>query len=204
MVNIKKGFTLAEILITLGIIAVSRAITILSQGFEAYIYGNDSKTIFSADPTVGKTPVEIFKRLQALVWMKIDESTTSPPIKESVTGGDIIASGGGTLFVFRDKSAVLIPPDECNPNRPSKDAELPRCKFYFLPLGWMKKDILLIGEDAFELAYNNNGAILIYGLDYGDLWTSNCSDSQVESFTPASNKHSCGGRIAAHGFKKDY
>ena len=229
MVNIKKGFTLAEILITLGIIAVvaalttpaliqhaasakigpamSRAITVISGGFQAYIYNNDANTVFSADPTIGKNPVEIFRKLESFVKMKEEGNVSVPAIKESVTGGDVLAAGGGTLFVFTDKSAVVIPTDpaECNPNPANFDAtELPRCTFYFLPMGWMNKDILLIGEDAFELAYNNKGNIQIYGLEYGDSWTTYCDDSKVESFTPASNKRSCGGRIAAHGFKKDY
>ncbi len=225
MKRIKKAFTLAEILITLGIIAVvaalttpaliqhaasakigpaiSRTVSVLSQGFEAYLYDNGTDTVFSANPSIGKQPVEIFKKLETNVKMELDGSS-SPAIKESVTGGDVIASGGGSLFVFTDKSAIIVPPEECNPNPAGFDAELPQCPFYFLPMGWMNKDILLIGEDAFELAYNNKGHILIYGLDYGTLWTESCNDTQVQSFTPNSNKHSCGGRIAAYGFKKDY
>ena len=71
-------------------------------------------------------------------------------------------------------------------------------------MGWMNKDILVVGEDAFELAYDNSGNILIYGLDYGTSWSDNCDDTDVKGFTPTSDKKSCGGRIAAMGFKKDY
>lgn len=226
MKRIKKAFTLAEILITLGIIAVvaalttpaliqhaasakigpamSRGITVLSDGFQAYLYNNEASTVFSADPSIGKQPVEIFIKLKNFVKMKEETSITMPPIKESVNGANVVESSAGTLFMFADKSAVFIPSAECNPNPASLDAELPQCPFYFLPMGWMNKDILLIGEDAFELAYDNKGDILVYGLDYGTLWTESCNDTQVQSFTPNSNKHSCGGRIAAYGFKKDY
>ena len=220
--NNKKGFTLAEILITLGIIGVvaaltapaliqhaasakvgpafSRCISILNNGFQEYLYTNEATTVFSADPTIGNNPLQIFTQLaNNHVKMKLDANIDSKAIKESVSGGNVLDANAASVFIFNDKSAIFVTNAECKLNDGAE-----RCTFYFLPLGWLTKDLLVLGEDAFELAYDNKGNIQIYGLDYGDNWTENCSDALVENFGPASDKKSCGGRIAARGFKKDY
>lgn len=217
-----KGFTLAEILITLGIIGVvaalatpaliqhaasakvgpafSRCYTILSTGFQDYLYDNQASTVFMADPTIGSKPLEIFKVLaDNHVKMKLDDTISAKDIKASVTGNAVLSAGDANVFVFNDKSAVFITNSEC---KFSNTVE--RCSFYFLPMGWINKDIIVLGEDAFEMAYTNKGDIDIYGLDYGDHWTTYCTDDLAKSFGPSSDRKSCGGRIAAHGFKKDY
>lgn len=225
----KKGFTLAEVLITLGIIgvvaaltapaliqhaasaktgpAMSRAISTLSNGFQTFLVEADANTIIAADPTIKSKPVSIFQTLaDKYIKMKLFDDITAPAIKKSVVGEDELAAGS-TMFMFGDRSAIFVDNStECNPvtTTLATGETTTGCKFYFLPMGWMNKDILIVGEDAFELAYDNSGNILIYGLDYGTNWSDNCTDTMVKSFTPASDKKSCGGRIAAMGFKKDY
>jgi len=120
------------------------------------------------------------------------------------------------MFEFPDKSVVIVPSSTCDSatgkvttvdeegqtteNIPSTAG----CQIYFMPMGYKNKARLMLGEDVFELSYNNNGEVLVYGLDYGTSWTEDCSDEKVANFTPASDKSTCGGRIAAKGFKKDY
>ncbi len=245
----KKGFTLAEVLITLGIIGVvaaltapaliqhaasakvgpafSRCISNLSNGFQAYLYERESNTVFGADPTIANEPVKIFDELaNNHVKMKHDANITSKAIKESVSGDDILAADKAEVFLLNDKSAIFVSSNKCklggtiaedsnsgssggsggsgDSGSENSQANADRCSFYFLPLGWLNKDIIVLGEDAFELAYDNKGNIQIYGLDYGDNWTEKCTDAMVKNFGPSSDRKSCGGRIAAMGFKKDY
>ena len=222
-----KGFTLAEVLITLGIIgvvaaltapaliqhaasakagpALSRGISSLSAGLQSFMVDNEANTVFAADPTVSKNPVSVFQTLadKYVKMTKYTDLTTVPAILKGIGKGNEVGTGS-TVFLFGDKSAIFVSSTDCNPASAALETGVTGCEFYFLPLGWMTKDVLIIGEDAFELAYDNKGNILVYGLDYGTSWTTNCTDTQVKSFTPASDKKSCGGRIAAHGFKKDY
>ena len=226
MINKLKGFTLAEVLITLGIIgivaamsapmlmqhassaksgpALSRGISALSNGLQSYLFNHDSNTITGISEEVGKSPKTLFENLSSSN-IKMSASGVTPRnlyLKNSEES-PTVASSDVSVFQFADKSAVFIPNAECNPATNTNPAGL--CKFYFLPLGWAnKKGKLLLGDDVFELAYDNNGNIKIYGLEYGDSWETKCTDEQVKTFTPNSNKKSCGGRIAAMNFKKDY
>ena len=215
----KKAFTLAEVLITLGIIgvvaalsapaliqhaanakigpALSRGMSVVAQGLQAYMFDNDSDTVIGADATISKDPTALFRELAESYTKMKEGGIDLKEISNNSTGGGGIGAGH-TVFMLNDKSALYIPTAECNP------AVADRCIFYFLPIGWASKDILAIGEDAFELAYDNKGNVQVYGFDYGTLWTSSCTDAQVENFGPASDKKSCGGRIVAKGFKKDY
>ena len=215
----KKAFTLAEVLITLGIIgvvaalsapaliqhaagakvgpALSRGISVVSQGLQAYMFENDSDTLIGADAAISKQPTELFREIAENYSKMREGGAEFKEISSNATGGGGIGAGH-TVFLLNDKSALYIPTTECNP----ADAE--RCIFYFLPLGWTGKKIIAIGEDAFELGYDNRGNVHVYGLDYGDLWTGSCSDDQIENFGPATDKKSCGGRIVAKGFKKDF
>ena len=108
-------------------------------------------------------------------------------------------------FQFGDRSAVFVPTGACNPETATVGGgtnDKNGCKFYFVPIGWASKDKLVMGDDAFELAYDNEGNILIYGLEYGQLWNDGCEDTG--SLSASSDKKSCGGRIAAMNYKKDY
>ncbi len=222
-----KGFTLAEVLITLGIIgvvaaltapalvqhasgakigpALSRGVSTLSNGFQTYMNENDASTVYSANPSIGLYRINIFQELaDNYIKMRLDSDVSKPTIKKTANGESISISSA-SIFMFGDKSAVVVPLEDCNPNTKTlTNSSETGCTFYFLPVGWMSKDFLVLGEDAFELAYTSKGDIYIYGLEYGTSWTTACSDTKVEAFTPSSDKSSCGGRIAAHGFKKDY
>ena len=222
--NKQKAFTLAEVLITVGIIGViaalsapaliqhsasakvgpafSRCISTLTNGFQAYMYANEADTVSSADPTIQKNGPAIFQRLaDEHIKMKKDISTTKPYIYDKVGGSSVIDPSAFEMFALSDRSTLVVPTADCD------ISTVDRCKFYFLPLGWTGKDIIALGEDVFEVAYTNKGDIQVYGLDYsdtGDLWDETCGDDDIKTFTPATAKGSCGGRIVAKGFKKDY
>ena len=131
-----KGFTLAEVLITLGIIgvvaaltapaliqhaasakagpALSRGISALSAGFQAYMVEYDSNTVLAADPTI-KNPVTIFQKLSDnYIKLKRYTDITAPAIKQKVGGDDEMASGSA-IFMFGDKSAIFVSSTDCNP-----------------------------------------------------------------------------------------
>lgn len=216
----KKAFTLAEVLITLGIIgvvaalsapaliqhaanakigpALSRGMSVVAQGLQAYMYDNDSDTIMGADASISAKPTELFRELAAKYTKMKEGGIELKLISNNSTEKNGSKGAGHTVFLLNDKSALYIPTADCNP------ATSERCVFYFLPIGWANKEILAIGEDAFELAYDNKGNVQVYGFEYGTSWTSSCGDTQVKDFGPASDKSSCGGRIVAKGFKKDY
>jgi len=233
----KKGFTLAEVLIVLGIIgvvaalsapaliqhanaaktgpAMAKAISVMTVGFNSYMQLNNADTINFAKASISKDPVKIFEEL-ASGHIKIKKlSGSSPAVYKSVTGASSVKNNQ-TMFEFPDKSVVIVPSSTCDSatgkvttvdeegqtteNIPSTAG----CQIYFMPMGYKNKARLMLGEDVFELSYNNNGEVLVYGLDYGTSWTEDCSDEKVANFTPASDKSTCGGRIAAKGFKKDY
>ena len=226
MFNKSKGFTLAEVLITLGIIgvvaalsapaliqhaagaktgpALSRAISALANGFQAYLYNNNADTVHTANPAIGSKPVELFTKLGSDHIKMTPSKISAVDIEKTTGGGAAVTSDTVTAFAFSDKSAVFVPNANCILEG---EGAVERCVFYVLPVGWATKEHVVMGEDAFELAYNNDGDILVYGLDYaadGDYWTDKCTDTKIKSFTPASDKKSCGGRIVANSFKRDY
>ena len=233
--NKTKGFTLAEVLIVLGIIgvvaalsapaliqraaaaktgpAISRMISTLSNGFQSYMQQNDADTVKFAKASIASNPVAIFEEL-ANGHVKMKKESSSPLIKRSVGDTVGVVPSGKDMFVFADKSAVILPTNSCDPvsgelvaaegGEGGAPAVLGGCKFYFLLMGYGSKDNIFLGDDAFEFAYDNKGEILVYGLDYGTSWETDCSDSAIASFTPASDKSTCGGRIVANGYKKDY
>lgn len=230
-----KGFTLAEVLIVLGIIgvvaalsapaliqhanaaktgpAMARAISVMTVGFNSYMQLNNADSVNFAKASIAKDPVKIFEEL-ASGHIKMKKKTDSPAIYPSINGNAVVANNQA-MFEFPDKSVVIVPASKCDSatgqvttteggEEKVTTPSTAGCQIYFLPMGYKNKQRLLMGEDAFELSYNNNGEILVYGLDYGDKWSEKCSDSLVANFTPASDKSTCGGRIAAKGFKKDY
>ena len=221
MINKKKGFTLAEVLITLGIIGVvaalstpaliqhaasaktgpslARGISILAQGLEAYMQDYESNDMMGADPAISKAPQSLFDELEEHHIKMKAGAATAKTIYEAIASNTAYSGGDTTgikVYLLNDKSAYFVPSTECNPKTST------RCPVYFLPVGWLAKKHIAIGEDAFELSYTNKGDVEVLGLDYGNLWTTSCSDP--ENMAPTENKASCGGRIVANGFKKDY
>ena len=230
MKNRKYGFTLAEVLITLVIIgvvaamsapaliqhasaaktgpAMSRAISALSNGMQAFLFANDANKINQSSP-VAKKSNELFAHLGTYnVKMSASLVGGIPIVADGTKDAEEIVSPENVqVFQFGDRSAVYVPLKECNPGDGSSTVgggtnDKNGCPFYFAPIGWASKDRLVIGDDAFELAYDNEGNILIYGLEYGKLWSDGCSEPKEMS--ASSDKKSCGGRIAAMNYKKDY
>ena len=218
----KKAFTLAEVLITLGIIgvvaalstpaliqhaanakvgpALSRGISIVSQSLQAFMHENDSDTLLGADVVTAQKPTELFTEIETkYARMKKDGAELIEICTDSFGTDCSIAASGYTVFLLNDKSALYIPTADCNPAVATDG-----CVFYFLPIGWTNKKFPTIGEDAFELAYDNKGNVKVYGLDYGDKWEDVCDDENIKNFAPGKRHKSCGGRIVAKGFKKDY
>lgn len=221
--NKTKGFTLAEVLITLGIVgvvaamsapslvqnaaaaktgpAMSRAISSLANGMQAFLAAKDSTKLDTAGGA--GTSTELFNELDAkYVKMNVSSMAAKP-----ILDNDSDIGGTYQVYQFGDRSAVFVPNSEdCDPNTKvidsTKTPNITGCVFYFAPIGWASKNSLILGDDVFELAYDNEGDILIYGLEYGEKWDEKCSDpANMES---GASKRSCGGRIAAHNYKKDY
>lgn len=218
MKNKLKAFTLAEVLITLGIVGVvaalttpglvqhaasakigpsfARSISTIEQGLQAFMFENDSNTLLGADPVKSKKPSDL---LTELVNQQVKMRSGGKLVTLATNGISTTSATDAsvTVFTLNDKSAVYASQTACNPV--STDSY---CKLWILPTGYAAKKQLAIGEDGFEVAYDNHGKILIYGLDYGDSWESNCSNPK--GMGPGDDKKSCGGRIAAMGFKKDF
>ena len=216
--NKLKGFTLAEVLITLGIIGVvaalsapgliqhaasakigpsfARSVSTLEQALQAYMLDNDSDTLLGADPVNAKKPQKLFEQLVKDDFKKVKMTTggAKKDIHKAIASNEVeVDSTKITSYLLNDNSAVYVSASDCDPTGTTTP-----CKLWILPTGYAAKKHLAIGEDAFEVAYDNHGSILIYGLDYGD----SCDDPK--SISPGESRKACGGRIAKMGFKKDF
>ena len=106
MKNKAKAFTLAEVLITLGIVGVvaalsapgliqhaasakigpsfARSISTIEQGLQAYMYDLESSTLLGADPKNAKKPSDLFTEL-AKTHMKMKSGGTDKTLCETGT-----------------------------------------------------------------------------------------------------------------------
>ena len=196
-----KGFTLTEVLITLGIIGVVAALTIpqlynstrnahigaqyataistLESGIGLYLYDNNVRSL--AQLSGGSpTPAALLTAL-AGKYIKM----------EAVQTGEVKATlpcSGGS-YTLPDQSVIGACGSAAIASTPSANSEL-----YFLSSQSKKQDALIEGLDYFRMSVTSDGHIYVPGKDY-DTANATCSE--------LSGGKACAGRVAMNGWKFD-
>ncbi len=193
-----KGFTLAEVLITLGIIGVVAALTIpqlynstrnahlgaqyasaistLENGIASYLYDNNVRTLAQLSTT--PTPATLLSAL-ADGYIKM----TSVATGEVKAGLPDDCSNGYTL---PDQSVIAA----CSTDEISSTKSSNLC---FISSQSKKQDALIEGLDYFKMAVTSDGLIYIPGKDYDTSAT--CTETGGGS--------GCAGKVAMNGWKFD-
>ena len=225
----QKGFTLAEVLITLAIIGVVAALTtpaVIRNSQNAKIGPQVAKIVTTLENATQSACVEqekhYFKdvvnpdeienlnlvsqiRLLANKFMKAREFTFNegeelPP----VVGMDYSAYAdipeAPTIFMFSDKSAIIVP--ECTLGAGSDGTITESCRFFAMMPGFATKTRLMLGRDIFPLYIDKNGNVLT-PKEAGDTTEEDsCTDANITS--GAITGYGCINRIADNGWKADW
>ncbi len=197
-----KGFTLTEVLITLGIIGVIAALTIpqlvnstrnahlgaqyasaistLENGIALYMYDKNVRTLTQLNGGAPK-PADLLNELaDGYIKMK------------AVQTGEVKAELPCDLgsYTLPDHSVIgACDGTEIDSKDPASSPEL-----YFLSSQSKKQDALIEGLDYFKMAVTSEGLIYIPGKDY-DTDKATCSE--------LTGGHACAGKVAMNGWKFD-
>ena len=201
----KSGFTLTEVLITLGIIGVLAAITIprlfnntkdahigaqfasaisaIETGAGMYLYEKGVK-----DTTYLTTEITPSKLLSELAGKYVKMTSTDAPGNMN----NSVSCAAGTTYTLPDRSLICatsttkaLTPGHTG----TSDAEIA-----FISSKSTKQKSLLEGYDFFRMSVSAEGLIYLPGLDY---------DTSATCVAGAGGK-GCAGKIAKNGWKLDY
>ncbi len=198
-----KGFTLTEVLITLGIIGVVAALTIpqlynstrnahlgaqyataistLENAIGLYLYDNNVRSLAQLSGGA-PTPAALLTAL-AGKYIKMEEVQTGEvkgTLPEKWSAG----------YTLPDQSVIgACGGEKAINSTPSADSEL-----YFLSSQSKKQDALIEGLDYFRMSVTSDGHIYVPGKDY-DTANATCSE--------LSGGKACAGRVAMNGWKFD-
>ena len=195
-----KGFTLTEVLITLGIIGVIAALTLpqlynstrnahlgaqyasaistLENGIALYMYDKNVRTLTQLNTT--PTPATLLSALaDGYIKMKA--------VQTGEVKATLPCSGGS--YTLPDQSVIgACGATAINSKTPSSSFEL-----YFLSSQSKKQDALIEGLDYFKMAVTSEGLIYIPGKDYDTNATCN----------ELTGGKGCAGKVAMNGWKFD-
>ena len=170
----KRGFTLAEVLITLGIIGVVSALTApaLSTNTQKAKIG-PALARFSS--ILGSAVQEYMVNEELTDLAGVTDATLYTGLKRFMMGDNIdgyYTLNDGTRIVSFSKSAVVIDSNGAkNPNQPAKD--------------------------RFKFTVSDNGRVYAYGSKASGQKTCNASGNEDQ-------KYACTGAVADNGWKAEY
>lgn len=198
---IKKGFTLAEVLITLGIIGIISALTIpqlfnntrnahlgsqyakaistLENGIGAYLYDNNVKNLVQLSSVEGapKTPAELLSKLDSENYIKMTSGATLP------TGFPC----AGTSYMLPDKSVIGV----CANGTLTVHQGDASQELYFLSSKSVNQKAVIEGLDYFRMSLSADGMVYIPGADY----------DTGEPCSRLTGGKGCAGKVAKNGWK---
>ena len=199
---IKKGFTLAEVLITLGIIGVIAALTIphlfnntknahlgsqyakaistLENSIGIYLYDNNVKNLvqLSSAGTSTPTPSQLLSTLHSEKYIKMTPVTNNTGLP-----------CGGTGYMLPDKSIIGVCGDvPLTVHQGDATQEL-----YFLSSKSVNQKAQIEGLDFFKMSLSADGLIYIPCADYDT--NGDCKCTQIDG------GRGCAGRVAKNGWK---
>ena len=218
-----KGFTLAEVLITLGIIGVIAALTLpglmtnaarakigpelasavstLSEGARMFMDANNADYLSLAMTKAGLTDTKVNTLLTEITnsgspfyFIKAKSGAVSFGDSKTYAGADGGLTAAGTEYQLANKAVIAAETADC-----ALSAEDSECGiiFYTSSAYATKSDKLRTGVHVFKLFINNRGEV------YGDKnWSTTCDDAGMAAAT--STGAGCSGRIEAKGWKVDY
>lgn len=212
-----KAFTLAEVLITLGIIGVIAALTMpglmhtaarakigpelssamatLSEATTEFMNNNNADYLPVAMAKAGMADQNCSTFLKYLLdeeYIRGNEKTFPAASKAYSGGAGGLAGGNGILLP--NKSGISIKSGDCA--LATVDTE---CELIFFTSSYQKaedKDKLTTGKDVFKILLTAKGEVKT-----PENWEGTCGDGIKEASLSGED---CSGRIAAKGWKADY
>ena len=225
---IKKGFTLAEVLITLGIIGVVAAMTMptliqsandakvgpelatavstLSNAIDNYMQDNNATSVYQALTKAGNNSSSLTAEalINDLIGAGAGGKAYIKATSTSSPGASLkltMADGG-----LNGQGAAMLLGNKSILAAETTDcaiAEGTDCGIIFYTSGWGKASKELItGKDVFKLIVRNNGEVLPYGVAGSGSGTTTTPDDDCKS---GGDGTTCAGKIANAGWvKEDY
>lgn len=220
----QNGFTLAEVLITLGIIGIVAALTMptlvqsannakigpelasamstLGNGVDMYLQENNATSVGIAMTKAGAADTNIGTLLEQLAGTHIKASATTAPAAamkwsdNKTKAFDKLATSNKALLL--GNKSILAAEDPGCALSSTQD-----CGVILFTTGYGKKEKILAGRDAFKFIIKNNGEVLPYGSPgSGTTADSQCSDTGMKGYT--SDGTTCAGKIAEDGWTVNY
>ena len=200
----KNGFTLTEVLITLGIIGILAAITIprlFNNTKDAHVGAQFASAISAIETGAGLYLYE--KGVKNTDYLNDTEFTPSELLAELANGRVKITSFkpdkpvsdicGSTAYTLPDRSIICVTADEALKPEPTLD-EMKKRELAFISSKSTKQKVLVEGYDYFKMSVTGKGLIYLPGLDYD---TSATCEAGVGG-------RGCSGVIAQNGWKIIY
>ncbi len=196
MKKTSKGFTLAEVLITLGIIGIVAALTmpqLFNRTKNAHLGSQLANAISTIENASGiylyDHNVKKFSQLSKTTASAVLEDLSKDYIKTTATS--VTAPNGCTSkFAMPDKSVIGVCTDSVSDTLPTAGAS---ANLFFLSSTSIKNKAFIEGLDYFKMYLSNDGRIYLPGLDY-----------DKEATCGAEGGSGCTGHIAKNGWKVDY
>ena len=219
---IKKGFTLAEVLITLGIIGVVAAMTMptliqsandakvgpelanavstLSNAVDNFMQDNNATSLQVALKKEDKdnTANDLITVLTGKYVRSSDIDVPSKKVSKLGKEKEIITFGAsGKAMLLGNKSILAAETTDCK----IEATETSYCGIIFYTSGYgnSQKEKLMAGRDVFKLVISDKGEVLPYGAP-----GSGANDTEGADCVSGGKATTCAGKIAAAGWKKDY
>lgn len=221
---IKKGFTLAEVLITLGIIGVVAAMTmptLIQSANDAKIgpeLANAVSTLgnaidnFMQDNNATSLQVALLKEnsensandlIKILTGKYVRSSGIIPPDKKVSKLGDekteitFGAASTANAMLLGNKSILAAETTSCK----IEATETSHCGIIFYTSGYGNslKEKLMAGRDIFKLVVTDKGEVIPFGSP-----GSGANSTEAADCVSKGKATTCAGKIAAAGWKKDY
>ncbi len=219
--KIRKGFTLAEVLITLAIIGViaslttpaimrnsqnakigpqlAKIVTTIENAAQMAVVDQD-RTYFKDVIDYDSSSVDLVVQMQLLAdnYMKAKKFTFgSNESMPSVVGMDYSSYSDFpdtyTIFMFSDKSAIVV--SSCTVSLSDS------CEIFALMPGFATRSRLILGRDIFPLFVTGNGDV-VTPEEAGMTTTTDCTDSAITAGNITG--YTCVNRIAKNGWKADW
>ena len=227
-----KGFTLAEVLITLGIIGVVAALTTpaivrnsenakigptlakMASTIETAIQAacNDQEKYYFRDifdpDAVTDTSLNAKIGYLAENYMRARVYAGTFPTNIVDMKGEAYDVGTGTSYIFPDKSVLKT--SDCafgnqtvtNPDGSESTVNVSFCEVYVFMPGFQNKHRVTLGKDYFPLAITTKGEVLPPGQAEGTNVADQCTDDQIDNATITG--YYCTDRVANNGWKADW
>lgn len=226
----RGAFTLAEVLITLGIIGVVAALTtpaIIQNSQNAKIGPQMAKIKTTLETAIQAictdqekyylkdiinpediTDLSLAGKIDAIAqnYMKARPSNATLPPVVDMTGaayGNVV----GSIYEMADKSAIVIP--ECKFGKEiveeggvEKEIDTTACEIFALMPGFENRNRLMLGRDVFPFMVTKEGYVKTPSEVDGTDATTVCTNATLEAGTDSG--YYCIDRIANNGWKANW